>query len=100
MFGIPIPKPLLIGGAAIAVIYLYGSHITDNAAIRPLFGSGCEMKVSADMLNVRGAPSASAQIVGQAKGGDSVAVTKDQQDGFRKLGEGRWASAQFLTGSC
>jgi uncharacterized protein YgiM (DUF1202 family) len=96
VFGIPIPKSVLIGAAVVGAVYLYGSQISDNAHITPLFGSGCEMRVNADILNVRSGPSADQPIVGMARFGESIGATKDKQGGYRKLGEGRWAANDFL----
>ncbi|WP_246009698.1 hypothetical protein [Actinokineospora cianjurensis] len=54
------------------------------------------MAVTADVLNVRAAPEAAAAVVGKFKTGAETDAEKVVQNGFRKLGENRWAATEFL----
>ena len=51
--------------------------------------------MTADVLNVRAAPDAKAQIVGKLTRGQETDADKTVQAGFRKVGDNRWISADF-----
>lgn len=57
----------------------------------------CEVSVTADVLNVRSGPDAAAPVIDQLGAGEVAAADGAIRNGFRQMGEGRWASAQFLT---
>ncbi|WP_424189643.1 SH3 domain-containing protein [Actinokineospora sp. G85] len=88
-------KALLIGGGAVVLAILYSSN-------QPAPGSSaqtdttCRVEVTADVLNVRSAPEGGAEIVGKFTQGAETDADKAVQNGYRKLGEDRWASAEFL----
>ena len=93
-----IPKRILliiavVGG--VAVIYFLGAG---NQASEGADGpTGCKMSVTADVLNVRAEPADSAEIVGKYKQNAEADAHPVVQNGFRKLGDNRWAAAEFLT---
>ncbi|MGW5053132.1 SH3 domain-containing protein [Actinokineospora sp. NPDC004072] len=93
-----VPKrALLIGGVAVvAVIYSMGVDRPGGEAA-PTGGEGaCKVIVTADVLNVRAAPSRTAEIVGKFKMGAETVADRTVDGGFRKLGPDRWAAEEFL----
>lgn len=93
-------KTLITGGVVAGVLVLYsmgadkqgGGEATEAAANT----SVCQVTVAADVLNVRAAPSTSAQIVDTLKQGDRINADKAVQSGFRRIGENRWISARYV----
>nr|WP_253835922.1 SH3 domain-containing protein [Actinokineospora globicatena] len=94
-----LPKgTLLVGGGIVAVAIIYSMGVDPpNSESSPTSAvSGCRVEVTADVLNVRAAPEQAAEIVGKFKTGAETDADKLVQNGFRKLGENRWAAAEFL----
>lgn len=58
--------------------------------------TACRIAVTADVLNVRAAPEATAQIVGKYRLNAESDAEKVVQNGFRKLAEGRWVSNEYI----
>jgi hypothetical protein len=57
----------------------------------------CRVEATVDGLNVRSAPSlAPNNVVGELKLGDQSDSSKTVQNGFRKLGDGRWVSSKYV----
>jgi hypothetical protein len=57
----------------------------------------CRVESTVDGLNIRSAPSlAPNNVVGELNLGDQTDAAKTVQNGFRKLAEGRWVSAEFV----
>ncbi len=56
----------------------------------------CEVSVTRDVLNVRSGPGADAPVIGRLEAGDVAEAGGTIRNGFRQVGDGRWASAQFL----
>lgn len=95
-----IPKRTVIVVAVIAgvlLIYAYGSNERSSEGSPGSSGTGCQVSVTVDILNVREAPSRNAEIVGKLKQDAKLNAQPETQGGFRKLSEGKWASADFLT---
>ncbi|HVK19913.1 MAG TPA: SH3 domain-containing protein [Actinokineospora sp.] len=92
-----VPKTVLIGGALVAVAYMYSVGSPDANGSSPTSGAAkCRMSVTADVLNVRSAPDIHAGIVGKFKHGAETDAETTVQNGFRKIGADRWVSADFL----
>ncbi|MBM7770181.1 hypothetical protein JOD54_000385 [Actinokineospora baliensis] len=94
-----LPKgTLLVGGGIVAVAIIYSMGVEPpNGESAPTSGvGGCRVAVTADVLNVRAKPEAAAEIVGKFKSGAESDADKLVQNGYRKLGENRWASNEFL----
>jgi hypothetical protein len=92
-------KTLLTGGAVAAVLVLYsmGDKQGSGATTEPVASANtCRVTVEANVLNVRAAPSTGAKIVGTLKQGAQVNADKAVQSGFRRIGENRWISAQYV----
>jgi uncharacterized protein YgiM (DUF1202 family) len=63
----------------------------------------CQMKVTADVLNIRSSPDGSGTVVGHLQSGQVTSAQKTVQSGYRELNTNQWVSAQFVTavsGSC
>jgi uncharacterized protein YgiM (DUF1202 family) len=57
----------------------------------------CQVEVNADVLNVRAGPSTDSPTVDKLSRGDIVDAQPEITNGFRKLGDNRWVSEQFVT---
>lgn len=61
-------------------------------------GSGqCQLKVNADVLNIRSTPDGNGTVVGKLSNGQVASGTKTVQNGYRQLNTNQWVSNQFLT---
>jgi uncharacterized protein YgiM (DUF1202 family) len=92
-------RSVVIGGllAAVVAVYVFSSTKTSAADSTPApTASQCRVVVAADVLNVRSAPDSKADIVGKIKQGAQANADKVVTNGFRKVGDNRWVSAQFL----
>ncbi|MFC4004478.1 SH3 domain-containing protein [Prauserella oleivorans] len=93
-----IPKRTLIILAVlvgVVVIYAIGSDQRSSGAEGSASG-GCTVTVTADILNVRSAPSLQGEIVGKLEQDAETEATKVVQNGFRRIDENRWAADEFL----
>ncbi|MGQ0837637.1 SH3 domain-containing protein [Actinokineospora sp.] len=93
-----VPKrALLVGGALVAVVVMYSSSVDAPNGSSPTSGTAkCRVSVTADVLNVRSAPDAKAEIVGKFKQGAETDADIVVQNGFRKLAANRWAATEYL----
>ncbi|PWV70872.1 SH3 domain-containing protein [Prauserella marina] len=101
MLGIVSKKTLIILGVLVGVVVIFaiGSDQRSSGAEQGGGGqpsAGCTVTVTADVLNVRSAPGTGSAIVGKYNAGARVEASGEVQDGFRELGDGRWASDDFL----
>lgn len=106
MFGIS-KRVLTVVGLLIIVTAIFiaqgGKKGTAQPGTSAPSGATCQVQVTANQLNIRSSPVASAPVVGTLNTGDVQPATATQQNGYRELAAGKWASAQFLkvvTGSC
>lgn len=94
-----IPKRLLIIAAVlvgIGIIYVMGVDKRASEGATGGGSTGCEVTVTADVLNVRAAPDINAEIVGKFNQNAQTGAEPVVQDGFRKLAENKWAKTDFL----
>lgn len=79
--------------AGLAFFFVFGGDkwISQGFAAGP-----CQFTVSADALNVRGAPHAKAPVVGKVKDGETVNAYPVVKNGFRMLAETRWVADRYL----
>lgn len=94
-----IPKRLLIIAAVlvgIGIIYVMGLDKRASEGATGGGSTGCEVTVTADVLNVRAAPDINAEIVGKFNQNAQTGAEPVVQDGFRKLAENKWAKTDFL----
>jgi hypothetical protein len=92
-------RTLVIGGAlaAVLVLYVLGSEQKRDQNTEPAAGSTqCRVTVTADGLRVREAPSLEARIVGRFALGNETDADRVVQNGFRKISDNRWVSAEFV----
>ncbi|MGH3979479.1 MAG: SH3 domain-containing protein [Pseudonocardiaceae bacterium] len=86
------PRLWIIGGAlVVGALVLNAEREGDGGD-----GQGCEVEVTVDRLNVRAAAGPEHPVVDQLRAGDTTAADPVTENGFRRLGEGRWAAAEFL----
>jgi uncharacterized protein YgiM (DUF1202 family) len=84
-------------GVALAVITLAIVSKSGDVSFDQLSKSDrCQVQVNADILNVRAGPGADTAQVEQLKQGDIVDAQPEVANGFRKLGDNRWVSDQFV----
>lgn len=97
-----IPKRTLVITAVLAgvlFVYILGderrgiSDIDVGGSAEP----GCQFSVTADVLNVRSAPSTDADVVDKVTRDETVDASSTVRKGFRKLGDERWVAKEFLT---
>ena len=101
MFGIPTRAIVVVGVlAAAGTAYLMsGGHGIDLHKVSGGGGAGappCQVTVAADVLNVRSGPADDQPIVATLSRGQVVRADRTQQNGFRMLGDARWAYGEFL----
>ena len=57
----------------------------------------CRVEATVDGLNIRSAPALNPNnVVGELNIGDQADAQKVEQNGFRKLDEGRWVSSEYV----
>ncbi|HEU5473914.1 MAG TPA: SH3 domain-containing protein [Actinophytocola sp.] len=91
-------RPLLLGGGLVAVVALYvmGSDGQNATGSQPSDDPNqCQITVTADVLRVRAGPGTDTEIVGRLTRGQQADAEQVVQNGFRKLAENRWVSAEF-----
>ncbi|MEV4320568.1 SH3 domain-containing protein [Actinocrispum sp. NPDC049592] len=105
MLGLP-KRTLIVIAVLVGVIVLYvlgsdkqkeGAGAAQGGGAAPAANaSACRMTVTADILKVRAAPDQKAAQVGSYKMNAEVDAEKLVQNGYRKLGEGKWVSNEFV----
>jgi hypothetical protein len=88
--------------AGVGLLYVQGSDQRreegrDGAPASSSTTSECRVASTADGVRVRSAPVvADGNIVDELAAGEESDAAKEVQNGFRKLGEGRWVSVDFV----
>jgi len=83
--------------AGVLVLYLLGSAKQREKTPAPTGNSTqCRVAVTADVLNLRAAPDPTAQIVATYHRDQEVDAEKSVRNGFRQLGENKWAALDYL----
>ena len=104
MLGLP-KRTLIVILVLVGVVVLYvigsdkqpGSANGGGSAATPAANSSqCRVTVTADVLKVRKEPDVKAAQVGSFKQNAEVDAEKVVQNGFRKLGDGRWVSNDYV----
>lgn len=88
-------------GILVVVAVLF--FIQDGKKPSSQSSGACQVQVTADVLNVRSGPQATAKVVGTLHNGAVKTATSTVQNNFRELARNQWASSQFLktvSGSC
>lgn len=105
MFGLS-KRMLIVVGLLVVVAFMLIVQNNKKGSAQPGNGgstAGCQVQVTADVLNVRSGPDDTATVVGKLSTGAVTAAQNTVQNGYRELSNGRWASSQFLktvSGSC
>lgn len=111
MFGLS-KRMLVVIGVLILVVVVFVIQSKNNPNGNPsnsgnsstTNSSGqCQMKVNADVLNIRSSPDGNATVVGKLQNGQVTSATKTVQNGYRELNTNQWVSAQFVapvSGDC
>jgi hypothetical protein len=86
-------KTLSIVGAIIAVIVIYALNTNKQAS--GASATGCEVTVTADVLNAREAADGNAKIVGKYLRDARFDAVPGVQNGFRKVADDKWVAAAF-----
>lgn len=103
ILGLP-KRVVIIAAALLAVGIIYVLHQTGKAggidgsadgAAALMGGSGCQVTVTADVLNVRATPDEHGQIVGKFNRNAKTGAQPVVQNGFRKLADNKWVAAQY-----
>ncbi len=97
-------RTLIAAALLVGVLWLYqmGSEKRheegqDGGADTSSNTTQCRVEATVDGLNIRSAPSlAPGNVVGELNSGDQSDADKVVQNGFRKLGDGRWVSAELV----
>ncbi|HET6500424.1 MAG TPA: SH3 domain-containing protein [Amycolatopsis sp.] len=87
--------------AGIALVYAMGTDKQNSpgagtTSSTASSSTGCRVTVTADVLNVRAAPDPASEIVGKYNQNAETSAETVVQNGFRKLGDNRWAKTDFL----
>jgi hypothetical protein len=96
-------RMLVVIGVLVLVVVLFAVQNNKKTAAQTTSPTGCQMQVTADVLNVRATADGKAKVVGKLTTGAVTAAQKTVQNGYRELGTGRWVSNQFLkqvSGAC
>lgn len=90
-----ISKPVLFlgAGAALIVVVAISGQDRESSASSP---TGCQVVVTADVLNARDTPGGQ-KIVGKYVKDAKIDAQPVVENGFRKIAEGKWVSAQYAT---
>ena len=104
MFGLSKRMLIVIGLlVVVALALIVQNNKKGTAQTGGSSAGGCQVQVTADVLNVRSGPNDTAGVVGKLTTGAVTAGTSTVQNGYRELSTGHWASNQFLkavSGSC
>ena len=96
-----IPKKIIIIAAAGIAGFIFimglGKNVSEGLPGSSPSPTGCKVTVTADVLNVRAEPASGAQIVGKYQRNAETDAQLEVQNGFRKIADKKWASAEFLT---
>ncbi|GAB3436969.1 SH3 domain-containing protein [Actinophytocola sediminis] len=88
----------LVIAVGLYVIYVQGSEQRADGDTQPAPAAAeCRISSTVDGLNVRSAPvKDEANVVDQLAQGEESDADKVVENGFRKLGDGRWVSVDFV----
>ena len=98
MFGLSKRTLAVIASVAgVLLLYVTGPKEVPDGTERVANPTQCRVTVIADVLRVRAAPDLNAPIVDRFKRDAVTDADKVVENGFRKVGENRWAAEEFLT---
>ncbi|MGH3875640.1 MAG: SH3 domain-containing protein [Actinophytocola sp.] len=96
-------RTLIAAGLLVGVLWLYAMGSEQrrgdgkDGADTTSSTTQCRVEATVDDLNIRSAPALNPNnIVGTLDSGDQADAQKVEQNGFRKLDEGRWVSSEYV----
>jgi competence protein ComGC len=89
-------RMLFVIGVVVVIVILVVVQNNKNSKTQQAGKTGCQVQVTADVLNVRTGPNEGDKVVKKLATGAIIAATSTVQNGFRELPEKQWASSQFL----
>ncbi|GAA1347132.1 SH3 domain-containing protein [Saccharothrix algeriensis] len=95
MFGIPV-RGLVVVGVLAAAGVLYAANGGKPMGAGQFAPGGCEVTVTADVLNVRAGPADTQPIVSTLRRDAVVKADRTVQNGFRLLADGNWVNDDFV----
>ena len=104
MFGLS-KRMLTVVGVLVGVAVLLVIQNGRSSPAQPTSSTtgGCQMQVTADVLNVRADADGRSQVVAKLATGALTAATTNVHNGYRELSANHWAANQFLkqvSGNC
>ncbi|HVV23037.1 MAG TPA: SH3 domain-containing protein [Pseudonocardiaceae bacterium] len=94
---------LVVVGLLIVVAIIFFAQNSKKTGAQTGTTGGCQMQVTADVLNVRAAPNKKAKVVGKLNNGAIKSATTTVQNNYRELTTDQWVDDEFLktiSGSC
>jgi hypothetical protein len=86
---------VLLGG--VGLLYVQGNEERQNQGPASSETTQCRVTSTADGVRVRSAPAIDpANVVDELAAGEEADASAEVQNGFRKLGEGRWVSVDYI----
>ncbi len=95
-------RMLVVIGLLVLMIVLVFVQNKKNGTTAQSSG-GCQVQVTADVLNVRSGPNGTAKVVAVLNNGAIKQATTTVQNNFRELAQNQWADSQYLkpvSGAC
>lgn len=103
VFGLSKRMLIVIGVLIVVVVIFIIQGRNPNNSQSGSSSGQCQVKVTADVLNIRSTPATSGAVVGELKSGQVTNADTTIQNGFRQINTNQWVSSQFVTpvsGSC
>lgn len=94
---------LIVVGLLVLVAVIFYTQNNKKTGTQAGTAGGCQVQVTADVLNVRSGPNNTDTVVAKLGNGAIKAATSTVQNNFRELTTNQWAANQFLkpvSGSC
>lgn len=83
--------------AGVGILYVQGSEERQQQGPTSSETTTCRVASTGDGVRVRNAPAIDpANVVDELAAGEESDASTEIQNGFRKLGEGRWVSVEFI----
>lgn len=96
MFGLTKRMVIVVGVLVLVAVLFFIQNSKKSSAQTTPTGSGCQMQVTADVLNIRATADGKGKVVGKLTTGAVTGAQKTVQNGYRELAANKWVSNQFL----
>jgi uncharacterized protein YgiM (DUF1202 family) len=94
---------IVVGLLVLVAVLFFVQNNKKNATQQSGASGGCQVQVTADVLNVRSGPNNNDTVVAKLDNGAIRAATSTVRNDFRELATNQWAANQFLkpvSGAC